>query len=90
MDTQHILVPAEPLTPAEPIQDALEREIVRRTWGQVHRLRVDVIDDCVVITGFARSYHAKQLALHAVLDTLEATDSNPRFELAVDVGPGGR
>lgn len=80
MESQELLATPE----TEPIQEVVERGIARRTWGRVHHLRVDKDHDDIVITGYAFSYHTKQLALHAVLDVLGST--NAGFHLDIEVG----
>jgi hypothetical protein len=45
----------------------LERLVHGRTGSRIRDLRVEVLDDEVVLTGRAASYYAKQLATHAAL-----------------------
>lgn len=61
---------------------AIERQIVQRTWGRIHRLQVELIDDRVVVHGCTQSYHSKQLALEGVLDVI---DDSTRVELDIQV-----
>ncbi len=42
--------------------------IQARTHGQVRKLRVELADRQVVISGRARTYYAKQLAQHGAMD----------------------
>ena len=65
------------------LEQAIERQIVQRTWGRIHRLQVDVIDGRVVVHGYTQSYYSKQLALEGVRDVIG--DSTP-VELDVQVG----
>lgn len=63
---------------------ALERQIVQRTWGRIHRLAVEVTADRIVIRGWTSSYYVKQLALVAVREVVEAMP----VELDIQVGGG--
>jgi hypothetical protein len=71
--------------PEMSLDQAVESQIQRRTWGQIHHLRVAVQDDCVVVQGSAPTYYAKQLALSAVR---EVVPSLP-VRLEVQVGRAG-
>ena len=61
---------------------AIERQIVQRTWGRVHRLEVEVIDDRIVIHGYTQSYRSKQLALEGARDVV---GNSAHVELDVEV-----
>ena len=50
----------------------LERRILQRTWGQIHRLQVERQGDQVIIHGYSPSYYVKQLALSAVQEVAQA------------------
>jgi hypothetical protein len=65
------------------LEQRLEREIALRTFGRVHGLRVDVGEDRVTVHGFTSSYYAKQLAIQAVMNLFEGTDSPPAIEIEV-------
>jgi hypothetical protein len=67
---------------SEDLAQAIERQIVQRTWGRIHRLQVEVIDDRVVVHGYTQSYYSKQLALEGVLDVI---DDSTRVELDIHV-----
>jgi hypothetical protein len=47
---------------------SVEDRVRRRVWGQVSDLQLEDRGQGVVLRGRARSYHAKQLAQHAVLE----------------------
>ena len=64
------------------IERRIERQIVQRTLGRVHGLRVEVDGGCVAVYGCTPSYHVKQLALQAVLDSMQGAC----VELDVQVG----
>jgi hypothetical protein len=49
---------------------SIEGQILKRTWGRVHHLRVEENADRLTIRGSAPSYYVKQLAIQAVLDVL--------------------
>jgi hypothetical protein len=70
-----------PPTDAE-LEQRLERQILQRTWGRIHQLRVEARPDRAVIHGYTSSYYAKQLAIQAVREVL---DSVP-VELDIEVG----
>jgi hypothetical protein len=52
------MVPEQPTRNriAELVQ-AIERQIVQRTWGRIHRLQVEAIGDRVVVHGYTQSYY---------------------------------
>lgn len=50
----------------------LELHVQSRLGGRVRDLRVLVRDGGVVLEGHAQTYHAKQLAQHAVMELLNA------------------
>ena len=65
----------------------LECSIARRTGGRVQDLRVEIVDGRVIVRGRSDSHHVKQLALAAVLEAFEASESqSERVELAIEVG----
>ena len=64
----------------------LECEIVRRTGDRVRNLRVETVDGRVIVRGRSDSHHVKQVALAAVLEAFEASESqSDRIELAIEV-----
>lgn len=63
----------------------IESQIDLRTWRRIHRLRVDVAEDRVVVHGRAASHYIKQLALVAVLEVL-GSPSLAETELDIQVG----
>jgi DNA-binding response OmpR family regulator len=66
----------------------LECSIERRTGGRVHDLSVETVDGRVIVHGRSDSYHVKQLALAAVLEAFEASQSqSEKVELDIDVAP---
>jgi hypothetical protein len=73
--------------PAGQLAQIIERQVVQRTWGRIHRLEVEVIDDRVIVHGCTSSYHSKQLALEGVLDVLDSPGPT-HVELDIQVGAG--
>jgi DNA-binding response OmpR family regulator len=66
----------------------LECLIARRTGGRVWNLRVETIDGQIIVHGCSESHHIKQLALAAVLEAFEASQSQTeKVELDIDVAP---
>ena len=71
----------------------LERHLVRaiagRTHGQVQALRVQILGGGTVLSGFAESYYAIQLALVGLQETFDAfgLDRPGRVDLNIEVMP---
>ena len=66
----------------------LECSIARRTEGRVRDLRVETVDGRVIVRGRSDSHHVKQLALAAVREAFEASQSqSERVELDIEVAP---
>jgi DNA-binding response OmpR family regulator len=66
----------------------LECLITRRTGGRIWNLRVETIDGRVIVSGCSDSHHVKQLALAAVLEAFESSESEPgNVELDIEVAP---
>ena len=66
----------------------LECSIARRTGGRVYDLRVETVDGRVIVRGRSDSHHVKQLALAAVFEAFEASQSQPgRVEMDIEVTP---
>ncbi len=66
----------------------LECAIAMRTDGRVHDLRVETVDGRVIVHGRTDSHYVKQLALAAVLEAFEASQSqSERVELDIEVAP---
>jgi hypothetical protein len=49
----------------------LEQRVLRRLNGPIHDFRLLVRDGGLILQGRARTYHAKQLAQHAVMAVTE-------------------
>jgi len=50
------------------LAEEIEGIVQRRTGFQIRDLQVEVYPDCIVISGRAPTYYAKQLAQHAAMD----------------------
>jgi hypothetical protein len=74
---------AEASQRADPVQ-AIERQIMGRTWGRIRDLAVRITPERVVVHGHASTYYVKQLAIQAVLDVVEANQSAP-VDFDIDV-----
>jgi hypothetical protein len=67
------------------LEEELERRIIQRTWGQIHRLQVERQGDQLIVRGYSPSYYLKQLALLAVQESGQAFP----IRLDIQVGTGG-
>jgi DNA-binding response OmpR family regulator len=66
----------------------LECSIARRTDGRIRDLCVEIVDGRVIVHGRSDSHHVKQLALAAVLEAFEASQSqSEHVELDIEVAP---
>ena len=67
----------------------LVRAVAVRTHGQVQALRVQILGGRTVLSGFAESYYAIQLAVVGLQETLDALglDRPGRVDLNIDVMP---
>jgi CheY-like chemotaxis protein len=66
----------------------LECSIARRTGGRIYDLRVETIDGRVIVHGRSESHHVKQLALAAVLEAFEASQTqSEKVEMDIEVAP---
>lgn len=74
---------ASQIYPTE-VAEAIERQIVQRTWGRIHRLQVELIEDRVIVHGCTSTYYSKLLAVEGVLDVLGSSDS-ARVDLDIQV-----
>ena len=57
-----------PRPPAPSEIDRLESRVQSRLHGRVRHLRLIVCESSLILTGQARTYYAKQLAQHAVME----------------------
>ena len=62
-------------SPMTNLADRLEGLITRRACGQIRDLHVVCLEDRIVLQGWSRTYHAKQLAQEAALDETGGTPS---------------
>lgn len=65
----------------------LESSITKRTGGRGRNLCVETVDGRVIVRGRSESHYIKQLALAAVREAFEASESqSDRIELDIEVG----
>ncbi len=83
-----MLVQGPALVREAELAGVLERQIAQRTWGRIHRLRIEQVNDRVVVQGWTSSYYVKQLALLAVHEVLEATSVAVACDVDIEVGAG--
>ena len=67
---------AQPLLP-----EIVEQLILARTGGRVRDLRVEVTDREIILLGRTSTYYSKQLATHAVLDSVEGVSLTNDIEV---------
>ena len=60
---------------------------MERTWRRIHPLHVEVKGGRVVVTGQTLWYHAKQLAIHAVLEVFREAGATPVIDEHIRVVP---
>ncbi len=66
----------------------LEYSIARRTGDRIRELRVEIVDGRVIVRGRSDSHHVKQLALAAVLEAFEASQTqSEKVEMDIEVAP---
>lgn len=68
----------------------LANRIAQRTGGRIHSLRVDKVDDRIVVSGRTSTYHARQLAFAAAVELLGRPSRGPddvHFEIQVTPHP---
>jgi hypothetical protein len=69
----------------------IERRIAARTWRRIRQLRVEVCAERVVVHGQTPRYHAKQLAIQAVLEALREAGVTAAVDVRIRVSaPLGR
>ena len=69
------------------LEQVIERRIMESTWRRIHPLRVEVKGGRVVVTGQTLWYHAKQLAIHAVLEVFRQAGATPVLDVRIQVVP---
>ncbi|RQV99035.1 hypothetical protein EH220_02355 [bacterium] len=68
--------------------DRLECLIAKRAVSHIWNLSVETVDGRVIVHGRSHSHHVKQLAMAAVLEAFEATESqSERVVLDIEVVP---
>jgi hypothetical protein len=69
------------------LEQVIERRIMECTWRRIHPLHVEVRAGRVVVTGQTLWYHAKQLAIHAVLEVFREAGATPELDVRIRVAP---
>ena len=67
------------------LERTVEEQIVQRTWGRIHALRVERVGEHFIIHGRTSSYYVKQLALLAALEVLGPRNTTT-LDLDIQVG----
>jgi hypothetical protein len=52
------------------LEKAIQYQIVQRTGARIQMLKVEIVDDVIIILSYAPCYYVKQLALQGVFDVL--------------------
>jgi hypothetical protein len=73
-----------PMTASE-LETHLVHAIAARTNGRVHALKVQVLGERTVVSGFSESFHAVQLAVAGVIETLDAMGLDQPGQVDVDI-----
>lgn len=83
--------PRTPLS-ASDLEMRLVRAIAARTCGRVQGLKVRVLGERTILSGFSESFHAVQLAVAGLMETLDALglDHPGQVDLNIDVISGPR
>jgi hypothetical protein len=68
------------------LEERLEQQIQRRTFGRVRHVRVEATSEHIVVHGSTTSYYVVQLVVHAVREVLPTTP----VVLDIQVVPGDR
>ncbi len=70
------------------LEQAIRHAIVQRIGRRISALEIEVIDDRIVISGYAPCYYLKQLVLEGVLDILgPAGAGGVEFNVQVAASP---
>lgn len=63
------------------LSELVEQLVSARTGGRIRDLHVDVADREIVLSGRTSTYYNKQLATHAVLDSMEGISLSNEIEV---------
>ncbi len=69
------------IDPVVLMMETLERQISEKTGGSIHDLRVEMLDDQIVLSGRTSRYYNKQLATTAVREVLQDDQLLNRIEV---------
>jgi hypothetical protein len=62
--------------------DVLENRVLAQLTGRIQRLQIFQQEKGIVLHGYARTYHAKQLAQHAVMRETDVPIAANEIEVA--------
>ena len=65
------------------LAQTIERQIHERTRGRLRGIRVAVKDNRVTVHGVSPTYYIKQLAIHALLESIEPKEMTPVVDIVV-------
>jgi hypothetical protein len=71
---------------SDPLCEAIERQVVRRTFGRVRHLRVERDGTRVIVTGLSPSYYIKQLTIEGAREVLHCPADGLTLDVRVHVG----
>ena len=71
-----------PLKTAAQTLATLQARVRERLQGRVHHFRVELPDSGLVLHGRAQSFHAKQLAQHAVMEATRTPIGRNNIEVS--------
>ncbi len=66
------------------LQEHVEQLVRSRTGGMIRELRVEVLNDTIILTGRTATYYTKQLATHAALGLLQDATLTNDIEVVHD------
>lgn len=78
-----------PIPSATDLEQALRHAMWKRSGGRVRALQVRILGDRIVLSGWAESFHAVQLALAGLFEAFRThgLDKPEQIELDIDVLP---
>jgi hypothetical protein len=63
--------PEVPAGANEELRQRYEKLVKDRTGGMIHNLRIELLGNEIIMTGNTQTYYAKQLALHAIMNSVD-------------------
>ena len=71
------------------LEQHIEQQIQRCTYGRIRQLNVEVRDDRMVVRGWTTSYYVVQLVVHAVRELLPETPVTLDIQVCAQGGMSG-